>query len=503
MLGIISWLDKRGRLDCMLLALVMIAGVVSPALADETPGKNYGTVSAGKATVNEYSRINSTQTLTATVSLTDIDACNQPGVHCQDFVSGTAVTATAICHPDDPANAAHGGWAVSAVSGQCLQSIKVCYGTTPPYTCTTITGQAATAANIGFKPFTLCTNPDPAKNFCVFNYSGAAGITGATGDDMFRVDDGAQAYLEYLNVGAIGDPYRLKYITRSGGNPDHGLVMPSGPASTFSDYKRFIDHHPSFIAQENGCYPVHIDLCSPAFTLPALAGACGSANGQHFTAAPTANLCTIGTASAVTGNGPWVWSCAGYMGGASATCAAKPSPVAGMCGASSNGKLFASAPATGLCDKGKASAVTGSGPWNWACAGTNGGADASCSAYKGVMRQVSVYYAEKGGIVSYVGDFYLGGYYQLQRSDLQAYQFLVVTNFTGSQCSAGGAWCTYASYGSGKNYVLTSNVSVLKAALPKLIGCANGAALVYTGPPARTDICDMSTVKLSIGMGEQ
>lgn len=49
-------------------------------------------------------------------------------------------------------------------------------------------------------------------------------------------------------------------------------------------------------------------------------GACGSANGTSVGSAPTANLCSTGTASAVSGSGPWTWTCAGSDGGTSASC---------------------------------------------------------------------------------------------------------------------------------------------------------------------------------------
>ena len=48
-------------------------------------------------------------------------------------------------------------------------------------------------------------------------------------------------------------------------------------------------------------------------------GVCGSDNGQSLTATPT-NLCTVGTASSVNGNGPWNWTCQGENGGASPNC---------------------------------------------------------------------------------------------------------------------------------------------------------------------------------------
>ncbi len=51
-------------------------------------------------------------------------------------------------------------------------------------------------------------------------------------------------------------------------------------------------------------------------------GACGTANGQSFSTAPTANLCVAGTPSAVGNNGSWTWGCAGLYLGTTASCSA-------------------------------------------------------------------------------------------------------------------------------------------------------------------------------------
>jgi hypothetical protein len=59
---------------------------------------------------------------------------------------------------------------------------------------------------------------------------------------------------------------------------------------------------------------------------PAVNGACGSANGQSFASVPTTNLCTAGTPSAVTGIGPWAWSCVGINGGTTQNCSASGAP---------------------------------------------------------------------------------------------------------------------------------------------------------------------------------
>ncbi len=111
-------------------------------------------------------------------------------------------------------------------------------------------------------------------------------------------------------------------------------------------------------------------------------GACGSSNGSNFYSAPSSGLCNAGSASSVSGSGPWSWSCAGTNGGSTASCSANLS-INGACG-SSNGSSFYSAPSTGLCNVGTASSVLGSGPWTWNCNGSNGGSTASCSANKSV-----------------------------------------------------------------------------------------------------------------------
>lgn len=57
-------------------------------------------------------------------------------------------------------------------------------------------------------------------------------------------------------------------------------------------------------------------------TTTAVNGACGTAAGQTFSSAPTANLCSAGTASPVTNPGSWTWSCNGNYGGTNASCTA-------------------------------------------------------------------------------------------------------------------------------------------------------------------------------------
>jgi hypothetical protein len=105
-------------------------------------------------------------------------------------------------------------------------------------------------------------------------------------------------------------------------------------------------------------------------------GACGAANGVDAFSAPTTSLCGAGTASSVSGSGPWSWSCSGSNGGSTASCY-DLLEVNGVCG-SANGANALTIPVTGLCNIGTPSLVTGSGPWSWSCSGSNGGSTASC-----------------------------------------------------------------------------------------------------------------------------
>ena len=107
-------------------------------------------------------------------------------------------------------------------------------------------------------------------------------------------------------------------------------------------------------------------------------GVCGSSNGNGQDEMPTADLCTAGYASAVTGTGPWHWTCAGLSGGEAATCSAAPKRDA-VCGQASLVGHH-EAPSDNLCSVGKNSVVSGSGPWLWTCDGSNGGSSVSCMA---------------------------------------------------------------------------------------------------------------------------
>ena len=115
---------------------------------------------------------------------------------------------------------------------------------------------------------------------------------------------------------------------------------------------------------------------------PAANGLCGAANGVAMAVQPMDELCSAGTVTAVSGNGPWNWNCLGSNGGMTVSCTAPlqpPSPITGVCG-SSNGVPTLTTPRSGLCSAGISSSVNGKGPWTWSCSGTNGGGAVGCVA---------------------------------------------------------------------------------------------------------------------------
>jgi hypothetical protein len=98
-----------------------------------------------------------------------------------------------------------------------------------------------------------------------------------------------------------------------------------------------------------------------------------------------------------------------------------PAPVNGACGPA-NGTTATVAPSTGLCSAGTASAVTGNGPWTWQCTGTNGGTTSSCTVWPPTPEGVSTFLQSLGINIhlSYTGT----PYYGQPQSVISALQYL-------------------------------------------------------------------------------
>jgi len=140
------------------------------------------------------------------------------------------------------------------------------------------------------------------------------------------------------------------------------------------------------------CTTIKVLPKAPPPPAPLVNGVCGSSNGVAFVVRPRAGYCSSGTTSAVSGNGPWNWSCLGENGGMTVSCTAPlmpPAPIVGACGVA-HGMPSLTKPRSSLCKSGISSAVSGKGPWRWSCSGTNGGGAVSCiSPFAGKVKHSS------------------------------------------------------------------------------------------------------------------
>ena len=132
------------------------------------------------------------------------------------------------------------------------------------------------------------------------------------------------------------------------------------------------------------CSHIYSGADAPCIAYRGQDGACGSSspNGNFKLSTDITNTCSAGTVSTITGSTPytgyWKWTCSGiYTGVNSSQCTANKM-IDGACG-TANGQTYSAAPSGSiLCVTGtNPTSVTGSGSpsgyWKWGCAGINGG----------------------------------------------------------------------------------------------------------------------------------
>jgi hypothetical protein len=385
---ITSFLKKtRSVLLYSMLGFAIVAGA-QQVDANETANFDYGTATA-PVTINNYSRLGSTQNLTKSATIADLPECSSAGVACTNLVADTVV-ADINC----TTATTNGGWVAGNVTGRCFESVDICYGVgTPAEICTTVAGANAAAAAVDLSAFTLCSSPS-AKGLCLHDYDGTIGLTDATGDDMLSISVGASTYIEYDRFGAITDPDRLKWIQRNAGDGPLDMMLPSGPPVTFADYSNFMASPPSSVSVQSACYPVTADICTSPnqIQLPEIAGACGAAdeaaNGTYTEIAqiPAGDFCYIGEARSKNDFVSMIsWECSGVNGGATTQCGIEKN-ADGLCGTAHTAEFssLADVQSANLCRAGAPSglmAITAEGPYQWNCGATGPtGTAASCVA---------------------------------------------------------------------------------------------------------------------------
>lgn len=95
-------------------------------------------------------------------------------------------------------------------------------------------------------------------------------------------------------------------------------ATPNNSKCSYVDYDDMIVYNttPPSVDAEGNPFIGPISFSTP------VDGVCGSADGESFSEAPTTNLCTAGTDGTVSGDGPWTWACNGTNGGSNASCSA-------------------------------------------------------------------------------------------------------------------------------------------------------------------------------------
>lgn len=116
----------------------------------------------------------------------------------------------------------------------------------------------------------------------------------------------------------------------------------------------------------------------------ATATMCGLAASGSAVIAPSTDLCVKGTAGAVSGDGPWAWACTDDND-RTENCTTR-APVLAECGAA-HGLTLDAMPTQDLCNAGSPGMVRGDGPWVWVCDGGPSGTQVQCTAQVGVIKQ--------------------------------------------------------------------------------------------------------------------
>jgi len=147
-------------------------------------------------------------------------------------------------------------------------------------------------------------------------------------------DTGFEMTVSQLFTAGVTKDYTLSF-TSAGGGSLHGVPvqkLAQGASATSLSALPASGHQfvnwsgtggfPATSANPLTVANISADLTITANFAATVSGSCGSSNGTAQSAPPGSGLCAAGTVSALTGSGPWSWSCLGSYGGTSANCSA-------------------------------------------------------------------------------------------------------------------------------------------------------------------------------------
>lgn len=208
-----------------------------------------------------------------------------------------------------------------------------------------------------FAPITLASSTGNGQAW------GGARISG-DGNPEFQVNGGAWVQQAIVQS---GDQIVVRLTAPASGANTATLTLRSGYTMGTSAN-----------AANGGDEATTMMAASASFTLTAVAapvdGACGSAHGVVTVAVPdAANLCSVGTASALTGDASgWAWKCDGRNGGTQAACQA-PKGYTVTPSVSGNGNISPSTPQVVEVNTSASFTITPQAGYSAAVGGTCGG----------------------------------------------------------------------------------------------------------------------------------
>ena len=296
-----------------------------------------------------------------------INACTVAGgINCAfGYDTSTTVVLTATADSSSHTFSSWGGDCSGIAGNTCTVSMATLRNVTANFGAQPIAGACGTVAASATQPAAICNPGTPSavtgnSSSNTWNWTCAGPSNGST----------ASCSAPQIVDGACGSANGTTPLS----------TAPSGTAACRTgNVANLVTGTNTFTWSCNGINGgANVTTCSAP--MPPTNGACGSANNTNVASAPTGSAaCSAGVSTNPTNpSGTFSWTCNGLAGGTPQSCSAFQIS-GGACGSSSGGS-FSSAPSSGLCNAGTASGVSGTGPFNWTCSSTTGGNSASCSA---------------------------------------------------------------------------------------------------------------------------
>jgi hypothetical protein len=202
---------------------------------------------------------------------------------------------------------------------------------------TPVTSTFTTGTNYDWSQISVASTTPASSTTPLAGIPTVTSITFSEAVDPVLMNNSNEIYLQTHNTQtrvpttlSFSSDYTTVYLTPTvplAESTIYDIVLNSNPFWPYDIAGNGFNTGPNWVGYANNGY---IYSTFTTGTAAAVNGACGTANGSSFSAPPTANLCSAGTASGQNnagGAGGFTWSCGGQYGGTAASCSATVTPV--------------------------------------------------------------------------------------------------------------------------------------------------------------------------------